>query len=82
MKRKTKQREIEERSALRRRVLDMAFGAFGSYSNGLDPDSADHMGMFGAMCPDSLGRWIGAVKDGRWSASCIAIRWRWPSSGY
>lgn len=63
MKRKTKQqRETEEKAALRRRVLDMAFGAFGSFSAGIDPDSTDHMGMFGSMDAESLGRWIGAVK--------------------
>jgi hypothetical protein len=64
MKRRTKQqKEADERAALRRRVLDMAFGAFGWYSGAesIDPTAADHAGMFGAMSPDALGRWIGAV---------------------
>jgi hypothetical protein len=63
-KRITKQqREANEKAALRRRVLDMAFGAFGGYSNALeiDPNYEGHLGMFGSMSPDAIGRWIGAV---------------------
>lgn len=65
--RKTKQqREAGEKAALRRRVLDMAFGAFGGYSNATDIDPSqnpEHSGMFYQMNPEAIGRWIGAVAE-------------------
>lgn len=63
-RRSKQQKEADEKAALRRRVLDMAFGSFGDYRGAADIDSNsdEHKGMFYSMSPDSLGRWIGAVK--------------------
>jgi len=60
-----KQQKIDaEKAALRRRVLDMAFGAFGDFigADHVDPSNLEHLGMFGALSPDALGLWIGAVQ--------------------
>lgn len=64
MKQNKKQiREEAEKAALRRRILDMAFGAFGYYvgAEDIDPASVEHTGMFSVLSPDALSRWMGAV---------------------
>jgi len=53
----------DEKAAIRRRVLDMAFGAFGWCvgAEEIDPDHPDHSGMFAQLSPECIGRWMGAV---------------------
>jgi hypothetical protein len=55
------EREAAEKAAIRRRLKDMAIGAYGGYSQP-DWEAEDFVGMANEMGLDAFGRWVGAIR--------------------
>jgi hypothetical protein len=60
-KRTKQQREEAEKAALRKRLRDMASGAYGDLSPLAWDDEGDFTGMAAEMGLDAFGRWLGAI---------------------
>jgi hypothetical protein len=61
-KAKRRKKTDDGKARLRKRLKDLAYGAYGPY-NYIDFDAEDIGGMAGELGLDGFARWLGAIKN-------------------